>query len=94
MTSIYDVIVRPVVTEKSNMELGKNIYTFIVAKTATKVDVRNAIEKIYHVKVAKVNTMIVSGKKRHYGRINGQESDTKKAIVYLVAGQKIDVLAA
>jgi len=94
MVALYDVLVRPVVTEKSNMELGKNIYTFVVDKNATKIDIRNAIEKIYAVKVAKVNTMIVSGKKRHYGRITGQEPDTKKAVVYLAAGQKIDALAA
>lgn len=92
MNSVYDVIVRPVVTEKSNVELGKNIYTFIVNPKATKVDVRNAIEKIYNVKVEKVNTMNIAGKKRQYGRIKGQESDQKKAIVYLKANQKIDAL--
>ena len=92
MSSVYDVIVRPVVTEKSNVELGKNIYTFIVNKNATKIDVRNAIEKIYNVKVAKVNTMNVAGKKRQYGRIKGQEADEKKAVIYLKAGQQIDAL--
>ncbi|MDR2430777.1 MAG: 50S ribosomal protein L23 [Candidatus Margulisbacteria bacterium] len=94
MNSPYDIIVRPVVTEKSNLELGKNIYTFIVAKNATKVAVRGAVEKIYSVKVAKVNTMLVAGKKRRYGRISGQDPDLKKAIVYLAKGQKIDALAA
>ena len=92
MVSIYDVIVRPVVTEKSSVELGKNIYTFIVHNNATKIDVRNAVEKIYNVKVAKINTMNIVGKKRQYGRIRGQESDQKKAIVYLKPGQKIDAL--
>ncbi|GBR73236.1 50S ribosomal protein L23 [Candidatus Termititenax aidoneus] len=90
--SVYEVLVQPVVTEKSNAALGKNVYTFIVDRRATKVDVRNAVEKIYSVKVAKVNTQNVSGKKRHYGRITGQESDQKKAVVYLQAGQKIDAL--
>lgn len=90
--SIYEVLVKPVVTEKSNVELGKNVYTFVVDRGATKVDVRNAVEKVYGVKVAKVNTQNVSGKKRHYGRIAGQESDQKKAVVYLQAGQKIDAL--
>ncbi|GBR72404.1 50S ribosomal protein L23 [Candidatus Termititenax spirochaetophilus] len=94
MSSIYSVIVRPIITEKSSAELAKNIYTFIVDRSATKIDVRNAVEKIYSVKVAKVNTQNVSGKKRHYGRINGQEQDIKKAVVYLRAGQKIDALAA
>ena len=92
MSSVYEVIVRPVITEKSNVNLGKNIYTFIVHKNATKIEVRNAIEKIYSVKVDKVNTMTVAGKKRQYGRIKGQEPDIKKAIVYLKAGQKIDAL--
>ncbi|MDR1997342.1 MAG: 50S ribosomal protein L23 [Candidatus Margulisbacteria bacterium] len=94
MSSVYDVIVKPVVTEKSSLELGKNIYTFIVQKKATKIAVRSAVEKIYNVKVAKVNTLIVAGKKRRYGRISGQEQDVKKAVVYLVKGQKIDALAA
>ena len=92
MSSVYEVLVKPVITEKSSAELSKNIYTFIVHPTATKIDVRNAVEKIYGVKVAKVNTQNVEGKKRHYGRINGQEPDEKKAIVYLQAGQKIDAL--
>ncbi|MDR1453677.1 MAG: 50S ribosomal protein L23 [Candidatus Margulisbacteria bacterium] len=90
--SIYETLVKPVVTEKSNVELGKNVYTFIVDRGATKVAVRSAVEKIYGVKVAKVNTQIISGKKRHYGRIAGQESDWKKAVVRLKAGQKIDAL--
>ena len=92
MNSVYDVLVRPVVTEKSNVELGKNIYTFIVDKNATKIDIRNAVEKIYSVKVAKVNTLNIAGKKRQYGRISGQEPDQKKAVVYLKVGQKIDAL--
>ncbi|GBR75805.1 50S ribosomal protein L23 [Candidatus Termititenax persephonae] len=92
MSSLYAVLVKPVITEKSNVALGKNVYTFIVRRGATKVDVRNAVEKIYAVKVAKVNTQNVEGKKRRYGRISGQESDEKKAIVYLSAGQKIDAL--
>ena len=92
MSSVYEILVKPVVTEKSSAELGKNIYTFIVQRNATKIDVRNAVEKIYGVKVAKVNTQNVAGKKRNYGRIRGQESDEKKAIVYLQEGQKIDAL--
>jgi large subunit ribosomal protein L23 len=90
--SIYETLVKPVVTEKSNVELGKNVYTFVVDRRATKIDVRSAVEKIYGVKVARVNTQNISGKKRHYGRIAGQESDWKKAVVRLKAGQKIDAL--
>lgn len=92
MSSIYEILVKPVVTEKSNAELGRNIYTFVVHRNATKIDVRNAVEKIYGVKVAKVNTQNIAGKKRNYGRISGQEPDEKKAVVYLQAGQKIDAL--
>jgi large subunit ribosomal protein L23 len=93
MSSTYDIIIKPIVTEKSNLELGKNRYTFLVAKTATKIDIRNAVQKLYDVKVAKVNTVIVKGKERRVGRFIGQMSDWKKAVVYLKAGQKIESLA-
>ena len=90
MNKLYDVIIRPLVSEKSSIELAKNHYTFVVANDATKVDVRKAIESIYKVKVVKVNTANYSGRKRKYGRIEGKESDWKKAVVYLAKDQKIE----
>ena len=76
-----EIILAPVVTEKSNdsMQLGK--YTFKVNKKATKVDIKRAVEKLFEVKVLKVNTMTVKGKEKRVGRSVGKTSDWKKAIV-------------
>lgn len=76
-----DVIVRPVVTEKSNDELQQGKYTFEVNKKATKVDIAKAVEKLFEVKVLKVNTMTVKGKTKRVGYHVGKTSDWKKAIV-------------
>ncbi len=76
-----DIIVAPVVTEKSNDELQQGKYTFEVNKKATKVEIANAVEKLFEVKVLKVNTMNVNGKKKRVGYHQGKTSDWKKAIV-------------
>ena len=94
-----EIILAPVVTEKSNdiMQLGK--YIFKVNKKATKVDIKRAVEKLFDVKVLKVNTMTVKGKEKRVGRSVGKTSDWKKAIVtidtnpaeqsYLAKGGKV-----
>jgi large subunit ribosomal protein L23 len=76
-----EVLVRPVVTEKSNDELQQGKYTFEVNKKATKVDIAKAVEKLFEVKVLKVNTMTVKGKEKRVGYHIGKTSDWKKAIV-------------
>ena len=76
-----EVIIRPVVTEKSNDELQQGKYTFEVNKKATKVDIAKAVEKLFEVKVLKVNTMKVNGKTKWVGYHLGKTSDWKKAIV-------------
>ena len=76
-----DIIIAPVITEKSNDELQQGKYTFRVNKKATKVDIANAVEKLFEVKVLKVNTMNVNGKKKRVGYHVGKTSDWKKAIV-------------
>ena len=76
-----EVIIAPVVTEKSNDELQMGKYTFKVNKKATKVDVANAVEKLFGVKVLRVNTITVKGKEKRVGRNVGRTSDWKKAIV-------------
>jgi large subunit ribosomal protein L23 len=76
-----EIIVRPVVTEKSNDELQLGKYTFEVNKKATKVQIAKAVEKLFEVKVLKVNTMKVNGKKKRVGYHVGKTSDWKKAIV-------------
>ena len=76
-----EIIVAPVITEKSNDELQAGKYTFEVNKKATKIDIKNAVEKLFEVKVLQVNTMTVKGKEKRVGRSVGKTSDWKKAIV-------------
>ena len=76
-----DVILEPVVTEKSSSEMQNGKYTFKVAKKATKVEIKNAVEKLFEVKVLKVNTITVKGKEKRVGVHQGRTSDWKKAIV-------------
>ena len=93
-----DIIVRPVVTEKSNSELQMGKYTFEVNRNATKVQIAHAVEKLFDVRVLKVNTISVKGKAKRVGAHLGKTSDWKKAIVtidtnpsertYLVKGGK------
>ncbi len=87
----YDVITSPVITEKSTLLSESNQVVFNVPKTATKPDIKAAVEHLFGVKVTAVNTMIRKGKvKRFRGRL-GQQSDQKKAVVTLAEGDTIDV---
>ena len=83
-----DIIVRPIITEKSMAGIGMKKYTFEVAKSATKVDVARAVEELFGVKVAKVNTLNVRGHFRRQGRSEGYTSAWKKAIVTLTEDSK------
>jgi len=76
-----DIIIAPIVTEKSNDMLQQGKYTFEVNKNATKVEIANAVEKLFEVKVLKVNTVSVKGKSKRVGYHQGRTSDWKKAIV-------------
>ena len=76
-----EIIIRPVITEKSNDELQGGKYTFKVSKKATKVDIARAVEKLFEVKVLNVNTMIVKGKTKRVRYQEGKTPDWKKAIV-------------
>ncbi len=78
-----DIILAPVVTEKSTADMQEGKYTFRVAKKATKIEIRNAVEKLFEVKVLKVNTMTVQGKEKRVGAHQGKTSDWKKAIVFI-----------
>ena len=89
--SNYDVIRRPVVTEKSTNASEHGQVVFDVAIDATKIEIKAAVEALFSVKVKAVNTMVRKGKvKRFRGRI-GTRNDVKKAIVTLVDGQSIDI---
>lgn len=76
-----EIIIKPIITEKSNDGVQSGKYTFKVNKKATKVDIRRAVEKLFDVKVLNVNTMTVKGKQKRVGRYVGKTSDWKKAIV-------------
>ena len=94
-----DIIIAPIITEKSNDGLQEGKYTFKVNKKATKVEIANAVEKLFEVKVLKVNTMTVQGKQKRVGYHVGKTSDWKKAVVtidtnpgevsYLAKGGKV-----
>lgn len=84
-----DIIVRPVITEKTMQLLEENKYTFVVAREANKIEIKRALEKIFNVKVKAVNTANFKGKKKRLGRFPyGYKPRWKKAIVTLAEGSK------
>jgi large subunit ribosomal protein L23 len=85
------IIIRPMVTEKSTDLQEQGRHSFVVAKDANKIEIRAAIEKLFEVKVVDVRTMNVRGKVRRMGRNVGRRPGYKKAIVTLAAGETIDV---
>jgi len=91
MNNLRDVLIRPIVTEKSNILMTENKYVFKVALKANKIEIRNAVEKIFNVKVLDVKTLIVNGKIKRMGKTAGYRSDYKKAIVKLAPGNRIEI---
>lgn len=87
----YDVIVGPVITEKATTLSDQNKVVFKVAKTATKPQIKTAVEKLFDVKVESVNTLVTKGKTKRFKGMLGQRSDVKKAVVTLAEGHNIDV---
>lgn len=91
MRSVYDVVRRPIISEKSTAlaEVG-NRYVFEVATVANKQEIKDAVQRLFNVKVREVRTLIVHGKVKRVGRFETKKSNWKKAIVTLGEGQKID----
>ena len=87
----YDVILAPVITEKSTQVSEHNQVVFHVAKTATKPAIKAAIEALFDVKVKAVNTLITKGKTKRFKSVRYMRSDQKKAVVTLAEGESIDV---
>ena len=87
----YDVIKSPVITEKSTMVSEQNKVVFNVCLDASKQDIKSAVEALFGVKVAKVNTLVRLGKQKLFRGVPGKQSDVKKAVVTLAAGQTIDL---
>ncbi len=88
---IYDVIVSPAITEKSTLMSENNQVLFNVARTATKPEIKKAIEQLFDVKVKAVNTLVRKGKTKRFRGTWGRQGDVKKAIVTLEEGHAIDV---
>ena len=84
----FDIIIRPIITEQSMQAMEENKYTFEVAKTSNKSEIKKAIESIFSVKVAKVNTMNMTGKVKRQGVNIGKRPNWKKAIVTLTDDSK------
>ena len=85
----YDVIIRPVITEKSMADMGEKKYTFLVHPEANKTQIKEAVEKMFEgTKVKSVNTINMDGKNKRRGMVTGKTAKTKKAIVTLTADSK------
>jgi len=92
MRNINEVIVRPLVTEKSHDMLDRlGAYTFVVAKEANKIEIAQAVEKQFNVKVNDVRTMRYSGKAKRMGKHAGRKASWKKAVVTLAQGDSIEL---
>ena len=87
----YDVILSPIITEKATAASERNQVMFRVPRTATKPQIKEAVEKLFDVKVKSVNTLVRKGKHKAFRGRLGQQSDMKKAIVTLEEGHRIDV---
>lgn len=88
MRSPYDVIIKPIITENSMMNMEEGKYTFRVMKDANKTEIKLALEEVFGVKVEKVNTLNVIGKVKRQGKFVGKRADWKKAIITLTADSK------
>lgn len=89
----YDVIKRPVVTEKTTLGADLNQYVFEVALEANKHQIQDAVEALFDVGVTKVRTAVIAGKRKRFGRTFGKRSNWKKAVVTLREGDKIEFYA-
>lgn len=90
MANPRDVLIRPLITEKTTSMMQDNKYTFIVPLKVNKIEIRQAVEQIFKVKVLDVNTIRVMGKTKRMGKTQGKRPDYKKAIVKLAPGQSIE----
>jgi large subunit ribosomal protein L23 len=86
----HDIIVKPIITEKSSRMMQQNKYTFEVLKAANKIEIRRAVEEVFKVKVSSVHTISVHPKPKKMGRFTGRTRSWKKAIVTLTEGQRIE----
>jgi large subunit ribosomal protein L23 len=88
MKSLHDIIKRPIITERTTDMMAEKKYVFEVPLKANKTEIKQAVEKVFGVKVAAVNTIRVAAKPKRYGKYSGYTSEWKKAIVKLTADSK------
>ncbi len=93
MRDPYEILRKPMVSEKSVMLMEDNKYSFIVDKAANKIEIKHAVETAFHVTVLNVTTRILKGKIKTMGRYSGKRPDTKRAIVTLKPGDKIEIFS-
>jgi len=91
MRNPHDVLIKPLVSEKSISLMEQNKYPFVVDKSANKIEIKHAVQELFKVTVTNVTTMNVKGKIKRMGRYEGKRPDRKKAIVTLKPGDKIKV---
>jgi large subunit ribosomal protein L23 len=92
MRNAHEIIIKPLVTEKSTDQLERNsAYTFVVAKDANKIEIAKAVEELFDVTVRQVRTMRYAGKQRRIGKFVGKRPSWKKAVVTLQAGDAIEI---
>ena len=94
ITDPHDLLIAPVISEKSYGLLDENKYTFLVPPTANKSEIKIAVEKLFNVKVTNVNTVNRQGKRKRTRYGYGKRKDTKRAIVTLASGDRIDIFGA
>ena len=93
MAQLHDILIRPLVTEKSaNLSASENVYTFEVGLSSNKIEIKRAIQEVFGVRVESVRTLVVRGKARRFGRFSGKRSNWKKAYVCLAAGDSLNFL--
>ncbi len=88
MTYAHDIIIRPIISEQSMAQIADRKYTFVVAKSANKIEIKKAVEEIFGVKVENVTTLNMAGKIKRMGRYEGRRAAWKKAVVKLAEGSK------
>ena len=89
-----DILIRPLITERTTQLMGEGKYVFVVDKRANKIEIAKAVAEVFKVSVVSVNTMNVTGKKKRVGRTVGKRADYKKAIVKLKEGETIEFFGA
>ena len=94
MRDPHQVLIKPMVSEKSISLMESNKYSFIVDKDANKIEIKHAVEELFNVKVLDVTTRIIKGKVKRMGKSIGKRSDVKKAVVTLAANDKIEIFSS